>query len=122
MIPRQERIARVETKMSGLRVTRDNNGQLFEVRRGDVVEIRLEENATTGYEWELGSVDGEVLALERDEFVPPGDMAFGAPGMREVYLRAKTAGSALVRFKYRRQWESEAAAEDRFGVTISVKD
>ena len=107
--------------MSGLRITGDDDGQRFEVRGGDVVGIRLEELGATGYEWELGQLDTKAVTLERNEFVPPSERIPGAPGTRKVDLRARAAGTAAIQLRYRRQWETQAAAQ-RFQIVITVRD
>jgi predicted secreted protein len=39
--------------MSDILITLDDQGRTFEANQGDLIVIRLAENMTTGYMWEL---------------------------------------------------------------------
>jgi inhibitor of cysteine peptidase len=70
---------------------------------GDVV-LRLAENRTTGYSWQL-SLPAELAVLD-DTFEAGEATAPGAGGVRTFRLRATAPGSHRVAAALRRPWES----------------
>ncbi|WP_165865676.1 protease inhibitor I42 family protein [Vallicoccus soli] len=86
-----------------------------DVAVGDVLVVRLAEQATTGYAWQADVPDG--LALVTDAAVPGGP-APGAAGARLLRLRADRPGSYEVGLRLQRAWE--AAPLQRRGLTVRV--
>jgi inhibitor of cysteine peptidase len=89
-----------------------------EVPIGGVLDVRLQENPTTGYSWTVEAADG----LERvgDSF-EAGGAALGAAGVRVFRFRAARPGSLELRLKHWREWEGEASVTDRFEALIIAK-
>ena len=104
--------------MSTVTLTPADNGRTVEVRAGDAVVVRLQENPTTGYRW-AAEPTGEAVALEGFEYVGSGS-AVGGGGERVFTFRAKQAGSAAVRLKLWREWEGEGSVTRSFTVTVRV--
>ena len=81
---------------------------------GQEAVLRLPENRTTGYRWQLSAPDG--IAVEDAGYEPAPSGAPGAAGTRTFRLRPTVAGTHQVAVGLRRSWESSgpAAAELRF--------
>jgi predicted secreted protein len=102
-------MADIEVREQGTRVT---------ASPGDRIVIRLPENATTGYQWQVEHVD-DPLELESSEMIPPTEAAPGAGGERRVVLRAGGSGQARVALKLERAWERQPTDRFEFDVTVS---
>ena len=83
---------------------------------GQVLEIALEGNASTGYGWEI--VEDGAPMLQRATLPPPapapaGDKAgprlVGSPSVSRWHFQATTPGEARLRLVYRRAWEKDVA-------------
>ncbi len=98
-------------------ITKTDSGKELHAEIGEVFELRLPENPTTGYRWELRSHGDPVLELAEDAFAPSGD-AVGAGGMRRWTFRILRAGVARLELVQRRSWERNAT--DTFNVAIRV--
>ncbi len=91
---------------------------------GDVLVVRLPENATTGYLWHART--GEGLTLLDDEPDEPDETdhperAMRAPGAgrtRTLRFRADSTGSWRLDLRLSRPWEDESAQERRVDVTV----
>ena len=96
----------------------------------NAVEFCFDSNPTTGYDW-TAAVNGDCVALTKDEYVPDA----AAPGMagvggKQYYtFTAVRAGTATVTFTYARSWETTGADRTVTAVitvaqdgTISVSD
>jgi inhibitor of cysteine peptidase len=101
-------------------VSEPDHGRLIEVAPDSRIAVRLLENPSTGYRWELEPPEGTVLKLETDTYQPPATSVPGAGGIRVFEFRAQSAGIALIRLRLRRPWESEHAHKI-FEVTVRVR-
>ena len=96
----------------------------IETRVGEVVNITLESNGTTGYGWRIaGTVDEDVLQPAGSEYVPDkvSPMIVGAGG-REIWMfKALKKGRAKLYFEYARPWEKDVPAVKKEAFVIVVK-
>lgn len=85
------------------------------MRVGQVLEIALMANASTGYQWEFTSDGAPVLARTTGPATPPPmdtqPPMPGAPALARWWFRAETPGEATVRMVYRRSWETVPPVE-----------
>lgn len=88
-----------------------------EVHMGDRVLVRMDENATTGYQWSVVETS-DHLDVESSEFSPPGSRAPGAAGQRVVTIRTRHPGSAIVRLHLKRPWEAAAAQSRDIAIRV----
>jgi inhibitor of cysteine peptidase len=87
-------------------------------RVGDRAEVRLPENPTTGYRWQIASDDSR-LRLVDDRF-EGAQAPRGAGGVRVLVFEAVQAGSASLRLTKSRSWESGKPIEE-FAVDLDVQ-
>lgn len=72
------------------------------------LEVKLDANPTTGYEWTY-QIDGEGVQPDGDEFVPASDGAqpkTGEGGVHTFNFKADGSGEAAITFTYARSWEA----------------
>ncbi|HEX8069720.1 MAG TPA: protease inhibitor I42 family protein [Pyrinomonadaceae bacterium] len=101
-------------------LTQADNGGAVEVKQGEVISIRLEENPTTGYRWAVDQTDEQILELQNSAYASAGG-GIGGGGARTMSFRAKKTGTAPLRLKYRREWEKDSP-QGQFNVTVTVHD
>ncbi len=84
--------------------TERDTGRTVQEALGETFNIRLQENPTTGYSWNLSTSDG--LSTSRDEYIPSqtGGQMVGGGGIHSFYLRATKQGEQKVTGEYRRPW------------------
>ena len=63
-----------------MKLTENDSGKTIEVRVDDELEVILPGNPTTGYVWEVSSLDSSILRLNKSEFLA-SDKAIGSGGM-----------------------------------------
>ncbi len=92
------------------------------LKTGDILQLRFDENPSTGYGWGFQVLDADYLELVGDEFfVPESDPALvGQPGLRVYTLKAIDSGRTLVKVSYYRPWEGlqKRIAKCEVNVTI----
>ncbi|HEY5247769.1 MAG TPA: protease inhibitor I42 family protein [Dermatophilaceae bacterium] len=96
----------------------ENSGTSRSVRISDLTTVRLPENPTTGYRWQLDSGDARLKLVE-DRFEGAGTLP-GAGGERVLVFEAVRAGSARLRLAKRRSWEKGKPVEE-FSVELIVQ-
>ncbi|MFT7724793.1 MAG: protease inhibitor I42 family protein [Roseateles sp.] len=98
-------------------LTQAQHGGALRATVGDDVLLRLPENPTTGYRWELAVPPG--LSLLADEQVPAGS-APGGGGERVLRLRAIAPGCHAVNAALRRAWAPDDTPPSSFSATLEV--
>lgn len=86
---------------------------------GEAFAVRLDE-PLTGYKWKAVADGQPVLRLTGESFDQPGRDP-GAGRSHVWAFRAEKPGAAVIRFEYRRPWESpENPAGRAFAVNLKV--
>lgn len=99
--------------------TGEQSGSSVDLKAGELVTIRLEENPTTGYSWNMSFTKG--LELIKDEFFSSaGTELVGAGGVHEWTVKANSTGQYNVSGIYKRPWEGITGDEDTFNLTLNI--
>ena len=77
-----------------------------ERRMGEPVRFSLEENASTGFKWDVASNTNECTVVLRRRGGDRG-VTCGAPGGLEVTVTSRICTPVRVEFRYRRPWEKD---------------
>ena len=101
-----------------LEINASHNGNAFTVGVGEIINLNLPENPSTGYRWILFSEVKPVLELQKDDFSASGS-APGAFGSRTWQFRTTQAGDVDLKLEKRRSWEKGAV--ETFTVSIHAK-
>ena len=104
-------------------ITEAGNGTTINLENEETFYLKLQENPTTGYLWELNLSQG--LSLVSDEYYPPQSEEskqplVGAGGVHVWEIKADSEGSQQVTAVYRRSWENVTGMEDRFKLNVEV--
>lgn len=96
-------------------------GHRVELKKGQRLEISLEANPTTGYEWEVEKLDEQILRpVGEPEFKPQSDL-MGAPGVQTLHFQAVSAGQTTLRLMYHRRWEKGVEPLQTYSVEVVVR-
>lgn len=98
-------------------------GSTLEMKRNDNLEIVLKANPTTGYQWEIASIDTTILKNTGTEYkadkVPPG--VVGSGGKSIIRFKAIKAGRTFLKLVYHRPFEGDAQPAKEFELNVIVK-
>lgn len=95
-----------------------NNGQTIAVHEGATIVVKLPENPSTGYSWNLTGTDG--LAVTEDEYIAPETQAVGAGGVHSWTMEPKTTGLLTFSAAYVRPWEGQQPDDQTYAVSFYV--
>lgn len=83
--------------------TESDNGKSFPLTRGQVINVQLNENPTTGYRWEPMVSSG--IQITDDNYVASTSGRLGAGGIRTWTLKITGTGDQYFNADYKRSWE-----------------
>jgi inhibitor of cysteine peptidase len=96
-------------------IDKTQHGKKVVTKKGDVIKVQLAENPTTGYQWEINSIDDKHLKSTENKYEMSGE-AVGAGGMKTFYLEVNEEGISELHIALAKPWENEPI--DTFNVTI----
>ena len=102
----------------------EDNGSQVELSPGQVLEVTLASNPTTGYSWEVSEVDQAVLKqVGEAEFreAPKEDEQMVGVGGTETFRFSSAAGDTTLALVYHRPWEKDVEPLEIFTVQVVVR-
>ena len=104
-----------------IKLTEKDAGSTVDMKVGDTLQVMLEGNPTTGYDWEMASGDEAVLEqLGASTFKADSDLV-GAGGQVTLRFKAVAAGQTTLQLVYHRPWETDEPPAETFEVTVIVE-
>jgi inhibitor of cysteine peptidase len=100
-------------------VTEGENGKAVKIRAGDILVVRLSENATTGYRWALDGVDSPLVTIHEAQYSSPSP-SVGGSGEVTWRVEGKAPGSLEIKLKLWRSWEGEKSVQKRFRLALTI--
>ncbi len=114
----------VSGKSKTVKLTEKDAGNTVNLNKGDILEVTLAGNPTTGYSWENQSLDKAILQQKGDwEFTADNATSgfVGSPGNFVFHFEAVGAGQTTLKLIYYRSFEPNVPPEKTFEVMVVVK-
>lgn len=103
-------------------ITESDNGNTIYIKEGHAFFLKLKENPSTGYSWQLKLSNG--LSQLSDKYHPfepsENNLVIGTSGFRLWRIEGVTKGDQQVTAIYKRSWEPETCQEQIFKLNIVV--
>jgi inhibitor of cysteine peptidase len=105
-------------------LTKENDGEEHRFRAGQMFQVILPENPTTGYRWTIAEPAPSHITLIRQEYtVSHHDPLFvGGGGVRTMTFQAVSKGSTRLILLLRRSWEEEGKDMGSFHVSLYIEE
>jgi len=101
-----------------INLTERATGTTISLQVGDELHIQLEENPSTGYQWNYTIPD--AFSVPEDKFsMPEGSGIPGQGGIHTWILKAEQKGTYELNWIYKRSWES-TASDRPFTLTVVI--
>lgn len=101
-------------------ITEADNGKTINVNQGNIFILKLNENPSTGYSWQLSLSSG--LKLLSDNYYSSQSSGprpiVGAGGYHLWIIQAKSKGSQQVEATYKRPWEQDGVQTFKLNVVV----
>jgi inhibitor of cysteine peptidase len=107
--------------VSHLVVTEEQNNATVSVNQSSIITVKLKENPTTGYQWNLTTSPG--LHIDNDSYLPSDTTGklVGSGGTHLWDISATAKGTRNITAVYKRSWEPVAGNETAFSMTVIVE-
>ena len=103
--------------------TEANDGQTVQAHVGEVFEVRLDSNASTGYSWNVASQETQALEMLGDpKYVRPTTNAPGAGSQQVFRFKIKRIGATKLVLHYKRPWEQDKPPAQVFSLGLQVAE
>jgi inhibitor of cysteine peptidase len=109
-------------QLGAVDLTAGNNGASVEVTSGQVMNIKLESNVTTGYKWTLvDEPQPAIVRLLSSRYDAPVAGGVGAGGNEVWQFQAVGRGTTSLKLAYARSFEPNNPPAKEFALTINVR-
>ncbi|MBI9101642.1 MAG: protease inhibitor I42 family protein [Spirochaetales bacterium] len=102
----------------------------YSIKVGETINIELESNWSTGYQWHFINSDAVTVVAKSDmnygadesgdDQIDDEEELCGAPGVEVWRFTGMTPGKETLNFHYKRSWENRIP-EERAKITITVE-
>lgn len=104
-----------------IKINADDNGNTIEMKRGETLILSINGNPTTGYIWEIESVDQNILQSEGEADYKSDSTLTGSGGTYKFKFTALNPGTTTLKLKYWRTFEPENPPVETFEVKVVVQ-
>lgn len=109
------------TPTAQVRLTTADAGRSVELSIGQILEVALEENPTTGYVWELETVDRDILQPVQTDYLV-NQNSIGSGGTAIFRFKAGREGRTFLKLICHRSFEKDSKPIGTFAATVLVKN
>ena len=96
-------------------------GSLVELKTGDQLQLSLEGNLTTGYNWKVAELDTNILKLSAEPQFQADSSALGSGGKVVFRFETVNPGKTPLKLIYYRPFEKDTATLRTYEVTVVLK-
>lgn len=108
-----------------IKLSADDNGSTLSMNQGESLVLSIEGNPTTGYNWEVDSVDANILqSAGEPEYAQDSNLDPKMTGVGGTYtfkFTAVSAGTTSLKLKYWRSFEPDTLPVETFEVIVNVE-
>lgn len=98
----------------------EDNGSTVDISEGEVLEIQLAGNPTTGFNWQVtDTLDQSVLTQDGDPEFDAEDESLGSPGVVTLKFKAVGTGTTPLDLEYKAV-SGDAPADRTYSLTVNV--
>ena len=109
------------SSVSCVKLTEKNNGSTVTLSVDQNLQITLASNSSTGYSWNIVSIDPALLKQIGEEEYRQESNRRGGGGRTTFRFKPVGKGKFFLKLAYYRAWEKNSSYEKTFTVTLLVK-
>jgi Predicted secreted protein len=102
-------------------ITDSDKGSSVQLKFGDILEVRLRSNPTTGYSWYVHPRSTPLLRLMGQSQTQMRQPGVGRPILQVFRFQTVANGDGILLFRYVRTWERQTDNEEQYEARISIR-
>jgi inhibitor of cysteine peptidase len=102
-------------------ITDAEKGTSVQLKLGDILEVHLRSNPTTGYSWYVHPKSTQLLKLLGQSQAQSRQPGVGRPILQVFRFQAVANGDGALLLHYIRTWERQTSNEEQFEVQVSIR-
>jgi inhibitor of cysteine peptidase len=102
-------------------ITDADKGASVQLKPGDILEVRLKSNPTTGYSWYVHPKSTTLLKLIGQSQTQAPQPGVGRPIFQIFRFQAVAVGEGILLLHYIRAWEKPLQMEEQFELHVSIR-
>ncbi len=110
----------------GQSINEKANGQTIRLNKRDFLRVELDQNASTGYEWLVDSIEPEKVTDMGKDYNYGANLPPGSGGTQLLCFQAASSGTTTLRLIYRQPWNvnvtPDAYGPPDFEITIMINE
>jgi len=101
-------------------ITENDNGKSIALQNEEIFYLKLRENPSTGYSWQLKLSPGLCVLSDNYAQDPAPEGMVGVPGTHSWEIKVVAPGSQQINAIYKQPWENITGTEKNFTFNINV--
>jgi inhibitor of cysteine peptidase len=102
-------------------ITDADKGSEVHLKAGDVLELRLKSNPSTGFMWYIQSKSTPLLKLVHQSQTEATEPGMGRPILQIFAFEPRRSGEGGLLLHYVRSWEPPATDEEQFQIHVVIE-
>lgn len=102
-------------------LSENDSGRTVELQVADKLDVTLNGNPTTGFTWEINSLDETIMKQIGKPDFKPDSGAVGSGGKETFHFGAVASGQSDLKLIYHQPWATNVLPSQTFEVIIIVK-
>jgi inhibitor of cysteine peptidase len=102
-------------------ITDADKGGSVQLRMGEILEVHLSSNPTTGYKWYVHPKSTPLLKLLGQSRTQAREPGVGRPILQVFRFQAVAIGDGVLLLHYIRAWERQMTYEEQYDVRVSIR-
>ena len=102
-------------------ITDADKGGTVQLKTGDILEVHLKSNPTTGYMWYVHPKSTTLLKLIGQSQTQATEPGVGRPIIQIFEFQPQGAGDGVLLLHYVRSWEKPVPDEEQFDLHVSIR-
>jgi len=104
-------------------IKENSQEEKYSLRKGDIVEVILNANPSTGYKWQIENIDPlKIKIIEETYTAQKVQRDIVGSGGKKIYLfKAIKKGNTVIELKYSRPFEKDLPPKKKFHINLDIR-